>query len=261
MTASPARLPSGRRPTRWRRRLANLLILAGLSVLLYPVGTWGYTWLQQRSLTTELAGTFPALADPSPEKLFVAEDMTVIRAEQRGLVKAGRDAESLGRQQALRQASLDLSERLKSRSGEPLGRLVIPKIGLDVVMIEGTETADLRRGPGHWPETPVPGAGGNFVVSGHRTTYGAPFFSLNELEPGDEIQVLLPFGAFVYNVSRTIIVLPTETEAVAQRGIEELSLTTCEPVYSASHRLIVQAELGAFRLIGAGDNLSLGSEP
>ncbi|MCZ7665333.1 MAG: class E sortase [Thermoleophilia bacterium] len=154
-----------------------------------------------------------------------------------------------------------------TRSGPPLyvyaglragGRLLIPDIGLDVVMVEGTGTADLRKGPGHWPETPLPGMGGNFVVSGHRTTYGAPFFKLNQLEPGDEIQVLLPFAALTYQVTRTMIVLPTETEVVAQRGIEEVSLTTCEPIYSASRRLIVQAELSGFRLIEADRTLESG---
>lgn len=259
MTESPSSPPAGRSRPRWRRRLANLVILAGLGVLLYPAGTWGFTWWQQRSLTSELAVTYPALADSAPEEFFVTEDMTLVRIEQRGLVQAGLKAESLARLQTLQRLSFEFSERLKVQAGEPLGRLVIPDIGLDVVMIEGTETGDLRRGPGHWPETPVPGAGGNFVVSGHRTTYGAPFLRLNELEPGDEIRVLLPFAAFVYNVTRTIVVLPTETEVVAQRGIEELALTTCEPIYSASRRLIVQAELSAFTLLEAGSDSLPGS--
>src|SRR5680860_161315 len=249
MNSSMAPPPSTRRRPRCRRRVANLLILAGLAVLLYPAGTWGFTWWQQRSLTEELAVAYPVLADSPPEKFFVAEDMTILRAEKRGLVRAALEAERLSRQEALGNASLAYYKSLEREAGKPLGRLVISKIGLDAVMIEGTKTADLRKGPGHWPETPIPGLGGNFVVSGHRTTYGAPFLKLNELEAGDEIRVLLPFAAFVYKVTRTMIVLPTETEVVAQRGIEQLSLTTCEPIYSASRRLIVQAELSAFRLI------------
>lgn len=252
MTAPPSSPPRSRGRSRWWRRLANVVILAGVAVLLYPAGTWGFTWWQQRSLTSELAATYPALSESAPEEFFVPEDMTLVKAEQRGLVKAGLETERLNRQRSLRQASLDFSKSLEVRAGEPLGRLVIPRIGLDVVMIEGTGTADLRKGPGHWPETPVPGAGGNFVVSGHRTTYGAPFLKLNELEPGDEIRVMLPFAVFSYKVSRTIVVLPTETEVVAQRGVEEISLTTCEPIYSASRRLIIQAELSAFRLVEAG---------
>lgn len=247
-----SRVGHSRSRSRWWRRLANLFIVAGLAVLLYPVGTWGYTWWQQRSLADQLLEAHPALAESPTKKFFVKEDMTLIGAEQRQLAKAALEAEKLRRQRDLRQASLGFAESLKGKGGEPLGRLLIPRIGLDVVMIEGTGTADLREGPGHWPETPLPGMGGNFVVSGHRTTYGAPFFKLNQLKPGDEIQVLLPFAAFVYKVTRTIIVLPTETEVVAQRGIEELSLTTCDPIYSARRRLIVQAELTAFRLIEAG---------
>jgi LPXTG-site transpeptidase (sortase) family protein len=237
--------------SRWRRRLANLLILAGLGVLLYPVGTWGYTWWQQRALTNELVEAYPTLAGFVAEKLPIADDMTVVGAEQRQLVKAGLEAERFNRERALRQASHDYAESLRGKAGGPLGRLLIPKIGLDVVMVEGTGTADLRKGPGHWPETPLPGMGGNFVVSGHRTTYGAPFLKLNQLKAGDEIQVLLPFATLVYKVTRTMIVLPAETEVVAQRGIDELSLTTCEPIYSARQRLIVQAKLGSFRLIEA----------
>ncbi len=234
-------------------------MLVGVGVLLYLPGTWGFTWWQQGSLAGELTGAYPALAGSTPEEYFVEEDMTLMRAEQGELVKAGVEAERLSRREALRQASLDFSASLQGKTGEPFGRLLIPKIGLDVVMIEGIGTGDLRKGPGHWPETPAPGAGGNFIVSGHRTTYGAPFFKLNELKPGDEIQVVLPYAAVVYKVSRTIIVLPTEVDVVAQRGVDEISLTTCEPIYSAARRLIVQAELSAFKLVGSGGDSVTGS--
>lgn len=256
-TADPGPSPVVRRPGRWRRRIANLMIVGGLLVLLYPAGTWGYAWWQQRVLAGRLAEAHPALAVAEPSQFFVKDNLTVLGAEQRDVVQAGITAERERQQKALREAALDFQASLKDEGGTPIGRILIPKIGVDVVMIEGTGTSDLREGPGHWPETPFPGMGGNFVVSGHRTTYGAPFFKLNKLEVGDEIQLLLPYGAFVYSVTDTMIVQPDQTEVVAQTGIEEVSLATCHPIYSARQRLVVKAKLTGYRLIqpeaAAGD--------
>jgi len=91
------------------------------------------------------------------------------------------------------------------------------------------------------------------VVSGHRTTYGAPFFRLDNLEAGDEIQLVLPYVAAVYRVWRSIVVLPYETQVVAQRGVEEISLATCHPIYSAAQRLVVQAQLVEYQLLERGE--------
>ncbi|MCZ7664201.1 MAG: class E sortase [Thermoleophilia bacterium] len=241
--------PARRNRGRWRRRIANLLIAGGLLALAYPGGTWGYAWWEQRVLATQLVEAHPALAMVEPAQFFVKEDMTLVAAEQRQLVKAGIEAERAREYEAFRDAALDFAATLEGQGGEALGRIFIPKIGVDVVMLEGTGKSDLREGPGHWPETPLPGMGGNFVVSGHRTTYGAPFLRLDKLEPGDEIRLLMPYAALVYTVTRTLIVLPNQTEVVAQRGVEELSFATCHPIYSARQRLVVQAELSSYRLI------------
>ena len=85
-------------------------------------------------------------------------------------------------------------------------------------MLEGTDTRDLREGPGHWPETPLPGQGGNFVVSGHRTTYGAPFRKFDKVKEGDLVDLVLPYAVARYRVSRVVIVKPNEMEVVAQLG-------------------------------------------
>ncbi len=85
-------------------------------------------------------------------------------------------------------------------------------------MLEGTDTRDLREGPGHWPETPLPGQGGNFVVSGHRTTYGAPFRKFDKVKEGDLVDLVLPYAVARYRVSRVVIVKPNEVEEVAQLG-------------------------------------------
>ncbi len=129
--------------------------------------------------------------------------------------------------------------------GVPIAEFRIPDIGLDAVVFEGVTPATLRNGPGHMPWTPVPGQPGNAVISGHRTTYGAPFFDLDLLEPGDEIEVDTAIGTHVYTVRETVIVTPTDVWVTDPRPGAWLTLTTCHPKLSARERLIVFAELTA----------------
>jgi LPXTG-site transpeptidase (sortase) family protein len=124
--------------------------------------------------------------------------------------------------------------------------IVIPRIGVDAAVVEGTAPADLERGPGHWPETPLPGRNGRVVISGHRTIFGSPFLRLNELQTGDSIRLVLPYGVAEYEVTETEIVGPQEVDKVAQRGREELSLATCHPPGSGEFRLLVHARAVGF---------------
>jgi sortase A len=134
--------------------------------------------------------------------------------------------------------------------GEALGKIEIPKIGLSAFVIEGVGDSDLHNGPGHYPATPLPGQKGNAAIAGHRTTYGAPFASIDELNPGDTIKVTTLQGTFTYAVTRQddgsghIIVSPDATEVLNDvPGKNLLTLTACHPKYSASKRIIVFAEL------------------
>lgn len=127
--------------------------------------------------------------------------------------------------------------------GSTLGRIVIPSIEVDDVMFEGVLRDTLKKGPGHMPGTPLPGQPGNAVVSGHRTTYGRPFYNLDALEPGDRIEVETAVGTHVYEVRRTLIVLPTDVYVTEQLPGAWLTLTTCHPRFSAAERLVIQAEL------------------
>lgn len=129
--------------------------------------------------------------------------------------------------------------------GVPFAELRIPDIGLDAVLFEGVTPTSLRNGPGHMPWTPLPGQPGNAVISGHRTTYGAPFFDLDLLEPGDEIEVDTVIGSHTYTVRETVIVTPTDVWVTDPRPGAWLTLTTCHPKLSARERLIVFAELTA----------------
>lgn len=127
--------------------------------------------------------------------------------------------------------------------GDPVGQLRIPKIGVTRYIVEGVGVADLKKAPGHYPQTPMPGQVGNAAIAGHRTTYGQPFYRLNELEPGDEIVVQTLQGEFTYEVDGKQVVQPSQTEVLDQTEEARLTLTTCEPRFSARRRLIITALL------------------
>ena len=137
--------------------------------------------------------------------------------------------------------------------GEVAGRIVIPRIGVDWFFVEGVSVDNLKDGPGHYPESPMPGQGGNAAMAGHRTTYGAPFADVDQLQPGDEINITTVQGEFTYLVRETIIVNPSQIEVLNtgfwdfdRDGSPEpnvLTLTSCHPKYSARQRIIVGAEL------------------
>ena len=148
--------------------------------------------------------------------------------------------------------------------GEGLAVLRIPRLGDwnddPPVVVEGVGVPDLKKGPGHMPGTALPGEVGNVVLSGHRTTYGAPFSRLDELRPGDALVVETRDSWFTYRVTGTEIVRPTAVEVAypvpGERGATPtkrlLTLTTCHPEYSARQRLIVSAELAATDAKSAG---------
>jgi sortase A len=125
----------------------------------------------------------------------------------------------------------------------PIGLLSIPKIGLLDAIVEGVGEAQLAQGPGHYPGTSIPGQAGNAAIAGHRTTYAHPFYNLNELAPGDPIYVLTSQGFFRYVVARTEIVAPTDVAVLNTVGNQStLTLTTCNPRYSAATRMVVVAD-------------------
>ncbi len=128
-------------------------------------------------------------------------------------------------------------------AGQPFARIVIPSLEMDHVVWEGVERDVLKNGPGHMPWTALPGQPGNAVISGHRTTYGAPFFNLDKLEIGDGITIETATGSHVYEVREILIVEPTAVEVTEFREGAWLTLTTCTPIYSAAQRLVIHAEL------------------
>jgi len=136
--------------------------------------------------------------------------------------------------------------RLQARrddEGDAIGKLRIPKIDHGSVVVEGTDLADLRSGPGHYPKTPLPGEGGTVAVAGHRTTYGAPFRKVDKLKAGDQLEMDMPYGKFHYRVDRVQIVGPDATWITRKRDKESLVLSACHPLYSAAKRIVVFSTL------------------
>lgn len=137
--------------------------------------------------------------------------------------------------------------------GDSIGRIALPKIDRSYFMVQGTDTDSLRKGPGHYPKTPLPGEPGTVGVAGHRTTYGAPFRDIDRLDPGDRIRLEMPYGTFTYRVQRTRIVPPTEVSVTDPVGYQRLILSACHPLYSAAQRIVVfarQIDRGPARVSG-----------
>lgn len=154
--------------------------------------------------------------------------------------------------------TLDSQTELEQRYYQELqekkafGKMVVPKIDLDKIVVEGTSQASLRQGPGHMKKTPAPGELGNVVISGHRVTYGAPFYKVNELTQGDRIFLYSPTDKYEYVVVNKKIVSPKDVSVIKPTDDATLTLTTCHPPHSARYRLIIRAKLVPARYLIGG---------
>jgi sortase A len=210
------------------RVFSSLLIVAGVLLVADAIATvtwqepvsWLYSRMQQDQLGSQLADLEGA--EPTP-------------VERRALSSMPDD----GRRLAFAARALDR----RVEPGRPLGRLELPTIGVEEVFVAGTNGADLRKGPGHYPATPLPGARGTVAIAGHRTTYGAPFRRIDRLRSGDRLRVVMPYGTFTYRVERKRIVEPTATWVTRRVRFDRLVLTACHPLYSAAQRIVVFARL------------------
>ena len=127
--------------------------------------------------------------------------------------------------------------------GQAIGRIVVPSIGLDIAVVQGTTTSDLQKGPGHYPSTPLPGEPGAAAIAGHRTTYLAPFRNIDSLHGGNVIKLEMPYGTLDYRVQDTKVVEPTDFAILHRTPYQRLVLTACHPLYSASQRIVAFAKL------------------
>ncbi|MDZ4166584.1 MAG: class E sortase [Coriobacteriia bacterium] len=210
-----------KRSVRWRHAVGNLLLGVSIGLVAYYSLTTLVGWLAQRDLR-DRAGDVASYDSGAPEGLLSASgppmDFSGWAEEDRAYWDA-------------------------LPAGEAFGRLVIGDMGVDVMVVKGVTTADLRQGPGWIDWTDMPGPSGTCGISGHRTTYGAPFRRLDELTEGDTIDLYSPYRRYRYTVTRSLVVRPSQVEVVASTERPSLTLTACHPPYSATYRLAVQADL------------------
>jgi sortase A len=249
--ATPSTPPEPARPPhrRWRDwrtyvgGLGRILIAVGVLILAFVAyQLWG-TNIQEARAQNKLEDQFEqtiGTATPPPPPVTTVATPTTPAPTVPGASTVPPPPPTTGVPPPVTQAP---AERPVYADGDPVARLEIPKIGMDKIVVQGVNTADLRRGPGHYIGTPLPGEVGNAGIAGHRTTYGAPFDRLNRLQPGDEVIATSYAGRFVYRVVDTKVVPPSGTDVLDNSTDARITLTTCHPRYSTRERLIVVAVL------------------
>jgi sortase A len=155
------------------------------------------------------------------------------------------DLEAISGVQGIAKKAKILADRFEPHlvEGDAIGRIKIDRIGLSIVVVQGTDTASLEKGPGHYRNTPIPGQSGTVAIAGHRTTYLAPFRHIDQIRDGDEIRIEMPYAAFTYTVEKHEVVDPSDVGIIKPVGYDRLVLTACHPPYSAAHRYAIFAKL------------------
>jgi sortase A len=212
------------------RAISTVLIVAGVLM----IGDAGVTLAWQEPVSALLARI-------EQDKLSGQLD----RIEQAPATRVQRRVLAALATQRRRIAFLAREARRTAQTGDPIGRIEIPRVGADFVVVQGTDGASLRKGPGHYPSTTFPGLPGTVAIAGHRTTYLAPFRNVDDLKRGDRIVLAMPYARFRYAVQRTQIVEPTALWVTRDAGYQRLVLSACHPLYSAAQRIVVFARLRA----------------
>ena len=216
------------------RDLSSVLIISGVLLLLDAA----ITLVWQEPLTA-LVGTFQRAS--IDQRLVRPAPMSRLEMTALAGLAAGED----------RMAYLARREQRQLRAGDAIGRIAIPRMGVSFQVVQGTDSASLEKGPGHYPETSLPGLGQTVAIAGHRTTYLAPFRHLDALRPGNRITVTMPYGRFTYVVQYRRIVAPTALWVTRDAGYDRLVLSACNPLFSAAQRIVVFGRLRSAVALGA----------
>jgi sortase A len=220
------------------RRLARaaglVLAAAGALTLIWALVVWQwqdpftglYTTWQQHRLEAKLDRRFQDYARPSAHEPVLLSTGAEVRALERTAARF----------------------RRTSGVGEPIGRIVVPRLGLNMILVNGTNEGSLMRGPGRDLRTYMPGQDRLVYIAGHRTTYLAPFSHIEQIRPGDPITLEMPYATFRYRAVRHEIVPATDLSVLHSPHHEVLALQACHPRFFATHRYIVYARLVAVRL-------------
>jgi sortase A len=133
--------------------------------------------------------------------------------------------------------------RIHSHRGEPIGRIRVPRLHLNMILVNGTDDGSLKKGPGRDLRTYMPGEGQLIYIAGHRTTYLAPFAHIERLRAGDSVTLEVPYGTFRYRIYRHVIVPADDLSVLRSHGREVVALQACHPRFFASHRYIAYGRL------------------
>jgi sortase A len=218
--------PAARRRARLSRSIGTGLIVVGSLVLAWAIVVWIwndpftglYTRWQQRHLTSTYAHiveTYRPVAQPP--KASPAREQAII-----------------GREAAL--------YRAHAATGTPIGRIIVPRLGLNMILVNGTDHDSLTKGPGRDERTYMPGQHELVYIAGHRTTYLAPFAHIDAMRPGDRITLEMPYATFVYSVTGHVIVDAHDLAVLRSHHREVVALQACHPRFFATHRYIVWAK-------------------
>ena len=207
------------------RIASTVLIVAGSLTLVWALVVWRwqdpftalYTKWRQHQLASQYEHRVQAFHAPISTVSFAAERRSIAREARR--------------------------YRLDSKRGEAIGRIRVPRIGLNMILVNGTDHETLKKGPGRDLLTFMPGENRLVYIAGHRTTYLAPFSHIDSLRPGDRVTLELPYGTFIYSVTHHRIVKATDLSVLRSPQHEVVELQACHPRFFASHRYIAYAGL------------------
>jgi len=221
------------------RILGTLMVVGGVLTLLWVVVVWQwqdpftalYTRWQQHRLASSYDERFTKFHPLRPAgDTLAAERRTIAREAAR--------------------------YRRDSKRGEAIGRIKVPRLGVNMIFVNGTDHESLKKGPGRDLRTFMPGQGQLVYIAGHRTTYLAPFSHIDSIRPGDSVTVQMPYATFVYRVTGHRIVPADDLAVLRSHGHEVLVLQACHPRFFASHRYLVYAKPVLVTPRGAGPTLS-----
>ncbi|MBV8735094.1 MAG: class E sortase [Solirubrobacterales bacterium] len=210
------------------RDLSLVLVISGALLLADAAATL----LWQEPLTAVIALIKQSNLD---ERLLSYQNAPLARLDRETLAQI--------RNERQRIAFLARQEARVVKRGEAIGIISVPKLNAQYTVVQGTDEASLEKGPGHYPQTVLPGLQETVAIAGHRTTYLAPFRRLNDLKRGNKIVLTLRYARFTYAIQRVQIVTPTSWWIIKDRGYERLVLSACNPLYSAAQRIVVFARV------------------
>jgi sortase A len=256
------------------RRLGTSFIVFGVLLFAYAAAVvfWRdpvtdiYTAYQQHELRSKLhhdtevweqkaATTFSASHVVSRKTPAAAPTTTTHGGQATATSPADRNAQDLT---LVRKLAVGYAHAHKGKNGAPLGKLTIGRMGLSEIFVEGTDYwHSLTKGPGHYSITSWPGLGKTTAIAGHRTTWSAPFRYINTLNDGDAITLKMPYGTFTYRVTHHRIVDNGDWSIIKNVGYDQLVLSACHPLYSASHRYVIFARLASVQVPGTQRTLVL----